>query len=426
MLHFRVKLSYFLQGFKWGFIVLILKFILRKLIRLGTLTLIDSHGKRHVFGGEEGLSVTIRFTDNLISWKLVFSPSLALGEGYMDGRIMVENGTIFDLLSLFGKNLENKNKSGMYEFLEPYRKLFRRFQQYNPIITSHKNVAHHYDLSNELYSMFLDKDLQYSCAYFNTPSSDLESAQEQKKVHIAAKLSLKGNQNVLDIGSGWGGMGLFLAKNYEVNVTGVTLSLPQLRVSQQRAIEEHLSDRVTFKLQDYRKLTGTFDRIVSVGMFEHVGINQYQIFFETVEKLLSDDGVILLHTIGRNTPPSVTDPWIRKYIFPGGYIPALSEISKNIEKTSFFITDIEFLGPHYANTLRHWRLRFKKNREIIKSLYDERFCKMWEFYLAASETAFRYLGMTVYQIQLTKQNGIIPITRDYIEGSKNKIVANKK
>ena len=406
--------------------MLILKFILRKLIRLGTLTLIDSYGKYHVFGGGEDLRVTIRFTDNLTSWKLIFSPSLALGEEYMDGRIIVENGTIFDLLSLLGKNLENQKKSGMYEFLEPYRKLFRRFQQYNPIITSHKNVAHHYDLSNELYSMFLDKDLQYSCAYFNTPSSDLESAQEQKKFHIAAKLSLKGNQNVLDIGSGWGGMGLFLAKNYEVNVTGVTLSLNQLRVSQQRAIEENLSDRLIFKLQDYRKLTGTFDRIVSVGMFEHVGVNQYEIFFKKVEKLLSSDGVILLHTIGRNTPPSVTDPWIRKYIFPGGYIPALSEVSKEIEKTSFIITDIEFLGPHYAETLRHWRLRFGKNRENIKALYDEHFCKMWEFYLAASEMAFRYLGMSVYQIQLTKKDGVIPITRDYIEESKNREIANNK
>ena len=379
-----------------------------------------------MFGGAEGLSVTIRFIDNLTSWKLIFSPSLGLGEGYMNGTIIVENGTIFDLLSLFGTNLENKKKSGMYEFLEPYRKLFRRFQQYNPIITAHKNVAHHYDLSNELYSMFLDKDLQYSCAYFNTPSLDLDNAQQQKKIHIGAKLSLKSNQKVLDIGSGWGGMGLFLAKNYEVNVTGVTLSLPQLRSSQQRAIEEHLSDRVTFKLQDYRKLAGTFDRIVSVGMFEHVGINQYKIFFEKVEKLLSADGVILLHTIGRNTPPSVTDPWIRKYIFPGGYIPALSEISKEIEKTGFIITDIEFLGPHYAETLRHWRLRFENNRENIKSLYDERFCKMWEFYLAASEVAFRYLGMSVYQIQLTKKNGVIPITRDYIEVSKNRVVANNK
>ena len=221
-------------------------------------------------------------------------------------------------------------------------------------------------------------------------------------------------------------MGLFLAKNYEVNVTGVTLSLNQLRVSQQRAIEENLSDRLIFKLQDYRKLTGTFDRIVSVGMFEHVGVNQYEIFFKKVEKLLSSDGVILLHTIGRNTPPSVTDPWIRKYIFPGGYIPALSEVSKEIEKTCFIITDIEFLGPHYAETLRHWRLRFGKNREIIKALYDEHFCKMWEFYLAASEMAFRYLGMSVYQIQLTKKDGVIPITRDYIEESKNREIANNK
>ena len=406
--------------------MLILKFILRKLIKLGTLNLIDSYGKRHIFGGGEGLNVTIRFIDNRISWKLVFSPSLALGEGYMDGRIIVENGTIFDLLSLFGANLETKKKTGMYEFLEPYRKLFRRFQQYNPIITSHNNVAHHYDLSNELYSMFLDKDLQYSCAYFNTPSSDLDNAQEQKKFHIAAKLNLKGNQSVLDIGSGWGGMGLFLAKHYEVSVTGVTLSLPQLRVSQQRAIEENLSDKVTFKLQDYRKLMGTFDRIVSVGMFEHVGINQYKIFFQKVEKLLSVNGIVLLHTIGRNTPPSVTDPWIRKYIFPGGYIPALSEVSKEIEKTNFIISDIEFLGPHYVETLRHWRLSFENNRKNIKSLYDERFCKMWEFYLAASEIAFRYLGMTVYQIQLIKQNGVIPITRDYIELSKNRVAANNK
>ena len=307
----------------------------------------------------------------------------------------------------------------------PSRKgLFKRFQQFNPAKRSQKNVSHHYDLSAEFYQLFLDEDLQYSCAYFNklgAVETNLDKAQQQKKIHIASKLMLSPGMRVLDIGSGWGGMGIFLAQELGANVSGITLSEPQLKVSIEKAKSSGVIRDLNFYLRDYRDQVGKFDRIVSVGMFEHVGVGYYGQYFSKINMLMEKDGIALLHTIGRQGPPSVTDPWIRKYIFPGGYIPALSEIVPVIEQKGLQIADIEFLGEHYAETISHWRRRFKLNRKRIQSMYDEKFCRMWEFYLAGSEVSFRHMGMTVFQIQLVKNVTVTPPTRNYVAEKEKEI-----
>jgi cyclopropane-fatty-acyl-phospholipid synthase len=290
----------------------------------------------------------------------------------------------------------------------------RRIAQFNTPLRSRKNVASHYDLDGRLYSLFLDNDLQYSCAYFEPDNSELEEAQVAKKRHLAAKLRLEPGMRVLDIGSGWGGLGLYLADRAKVDVTGVTLSDEQFAVSNRRAGERGLSDRVRFLLQDYRKVQGPFDRIVSVGMFEHVGVGHFRAFFEACKGLLAPDGVMVLHSIGRFDGPGFTNPWIAKYIFPGGYIPALSEVLPSIEKTGLKVTDIEILRLHYAKTLRAWRERFLAHREQVAAMYDERFCRMWEFYLATSETAFQYQDMMNFQIQIAKDQHAVPFTRNYM------------
>ena len=394
--------------------MLVLKSILRNMVRVGTLTVIDAKGTKYVFSGINGPEVTIRLNDHMIPWGLVLMPSLAAGEGYMDGRLTVENGTIYDFLALISQNMEIGGLNRVQAIWEIVGRLFKRLQQFNPADRAKKNVAHHYDLSNDLYDLFLDKDKQYSCAYFVSPETDLETAQEHKKRHLAAKLLISPGQNILDIGSGWGGMALYLAKKTGASITGVTLSEEQLRVSKERAEEEGLSGKVAFHLRDYRAQTGTFDRIVSVGMFEHVGIGFYPQYFRKIKELLADNGIAVLHTIGRSGPPSVTDPWIRKYIFPGGYIPSLSEVTPVIERSGLVITDIEFIGPHYARTLRAWRRRFRANWNKVRDIYDERFCRMWEFYLASSEIAFRHLGLTVFQVQMAHRQFEVPPTRDYI------------
>ena len=394
--------------------MLVLKSILRNMVRVGTLTVIDAKGTKYVFSGVNGPAVTIRLNDHKIPWGLVLMPSLAAGEGYMDGRLTVENGTIYDFLALMSQNMEIGGLNRVQAIWEITGRLFKRFQQFNPADRAKKNVAHHYDLSSDLYDLFLDNDKQYSCAYFVSPETDLETAQEHKKRHLAAKLLISPGQRILDIGSGWGGMGLYLAKKTGASVTGVTLSEEQLQVSKERADEEGLSGKVAFHLRDYRAQTGTFDRIVSVGMFEHVGIGFYTQYFGKIKELLADNGIAVVHTIGRSGPPSVTDPWIRKYIFPGGYIPSLSEVTPVIERSGLVITDIEFIGPHYAQTLRAWRRRFRANWNKVRDIYDERFCRMWEFYLASSEIAFRHLGLTVFQIQMAHRQMEVPTTRDYI------------
>lgn len=393
---------------------MLLAHLLKDLIQVGQLTLIDANGNTHVCGVPGGTTATIRVRDKSLHRKLFFRPQLHFGEGFMDGGWTVEEGTLHDVLSILTSNLERIEQHPLQRSLNSLGRLLRRAWQYNPMGRAKRNVAHHYDLSDTLYDLFLDKDRQYSCAYFEDPSDSLETAQANKKRHIAAKMMLEPGHKVLDIGSGWGGMALFLAEAAECDVTGLTLSEEQHKVSQERAQAAGLQDRVRFHLRDYREHTGQFDRIVSVGMFEHVGVGHYAEYFSKVKEFLADDGVCLLHSIGRMEPPGSTNPWLRKYIFPGGYTPALSETLSAIEACGLWVTDIEILRLHYAETLRHWHDRFQANRAKIAELYDERFCRMWEFYLVGCEMSFRHMGQMVFQMQITKQQDAVPLTRDYI------------
>jgi len=391
--------------------------ILQRFVTVGRLRLIDAHGKEHLFGapGAEP-SATIRLHDPALHWKLGLTPKLGVGEAYMDGKLTVEDGTIVDLFEVLGRNLKNLERDDALGRMSAWirRNITRPLQQNNPVERAHRNVAHHYDLSDDLFDLFLDDDRQYSCAYFATPNSSLEQAQADKKRHIASKLLLEPGMRVLDIGSGWGGMGLYLAREADVEVTGVTLSNEQHQVSNRRAQEAGLSDRVQFHRKDYRHLDEQFDRIVSVGMFEHVGSRHYLEFFRKIRELLSDSGVMLLHSIGRMSEPGNTNPWLRKYIFPGGYTPALSEVFTSLERSNLFASDMEILKTHYAETLKHWHRRFSVNREAVRGLYDERFCRMWEFYLLGCESTFRYDDQMVFQLQLTKDRYATPETRDYM------------
>jgi cyclopropane-fatty-acyl-phospholipid synthase len=393
---------------------MLLGFLLRHLVRHGTLVVIDHRGIRHRFSGEPGPTVTMRLHDAAIERRLFFNPRLAAGEGFMDGTITIEDASVYDFLHFIVSNVKAAPKSALTPLYVGFGKAFRAFQQYNPLHRARRNVAHHYDLSDTLYDLFLDADRQYSCAYFSEPDQTIEQAQANKKRHIAAKLMLIPGQKVLDIGAGWGGLALYLAKECGVSVTGLTLSTEQRRVAERRAAAAGLADRVRFELCDYREATGRYDRIVSVGMFEHVGVVHYPEFFRKLDELLSDDGVALLHSIGRHEGPGITNPWLRKYIFPGGYSPALSEVVPIVERTGLWITDIEILRLHYAETLRAWRTRFNANRERIRALYDERFCRMWEFYLAGSEIAFRVDGHMNFQLQLAKKVDTVPLVRDYM------------
>jgi cyclopropane-fatty-acyl-phospholipid synthase len=323
----------------------------------------------------------------------------------MDGRFSVERGTLYDFIAIATRNLRHTK-----------RKRDRRFGLHkNPRKASRRNVAHHYDLSGELYRLFLDTDRQYSCAYFTEPGMDLEAAQRAKKRHLAAKLLLKPGQRVLDIGSGWGGLALTLAAEHGAEVQGVTLSTEQLDEAKARAARLGLDKRVQFDLRDYRDVTGTFDRIVSVGMFEHVGPVHYQEYFDSINRLLADDGVAVMHTIGRyDEPNNKGNAWIEKYVFPGGTIPSLSQIMPAVEDSGLILTDVEVLRVHYADTVRAWRERFAANRDKVRALYDERFCRMWEFYLAGAEAGFREGELVVFQLQLAKNRNAVPLTRDYI------------
>jgi cyclopropane-fatty-acyl-phospholipid synthase len=386
---------------------------LQQLIRLGCLTLIKASGRQTVYGDGSGPPVTVRLRPGAAG-RILLNPDLKFGECFMDGHLIVEQGDIYALLEIIARNMvaNHRPRSDVERFRFAIQ---RRISQINDRRSARRNVAHHYDLSHDLYRRFLDPDMQYSCAYFDRPDATLEEAQAAKKAHIAAKLRLQPGVSVLDIGCGWGGLGLSLSEQApDVRVQGVTLSQEQLTVARHRAHAQGVADRVRFDLCDYRDIQGPFDRIVSVGMFEHVGRPNYQVYFDTIARLLSDDGVALVHSIGRRTEPGVTQPFIRKYIFPGGYIPALSEVLPAIERAGLWIADIEILRLHYAETLRAWRRRFEGQREEISDLYDERFCRMWEFYLASSEIAFRYFGFMNFQIQLTKRVDALPITRDYM------------
>ena len=385
-----------------------------RLIDQGRLCLIDVDGRRHVCGEGGSPSATVRLHDRAVARSLVWNPALALGEAYVDGRLTVEEGTLYDFLDLCMRCQGRLEDGPLYRLRQQAECLIRAFHQYNPVGLARAHAHHHYDLSDTLYDLFLDRDRQYSCAYFTHPHDDLDQAQEDKKRRIAAKLLLEPGQRVLDIGSGWGGMALHLAEAGAREVVGVTLAEEQVKASRARAERRGLGNRVRFDLADYRDLDGRFDRIVSVGMFEHVGVRHYQTFFDKVRDLLTDDGVALLHSIGRMEGPGRTNPWIRKYIFPGGYSPALSEVLARIERSGLWATDIEILRLHYARTLRLWRQRFMAQRERVQAIYDERFCRMWEFYLTAAELAFRRQDHMVFQIQLARRRDAVPLTRDYL------------
>jgi cyclopropane-fatty-acyl-phospholipid synthase len=388
---------------------------LGKLIRSGSLTLIDAQGQAVETGDGTDPKVTIRIHDRMTQWKMGVNPALYTGEAYMDGKLTIEEGTLYDFLDLATRSLWEPGNGAIVAAMNTLRIMVRLARQINPVSRSRTNVAHHYDLSGGLYDLFLDADRQYSCAYFEHPAASLEEAQESKKRHIAAKLLLdRPGLRVLDIGCGWGGLALYLAAETGAHVTGITLSQEQLKTARERAERAGLADRVSFHLRDYRLEQGAYDRIVSVGMFEHVGTPHYPAFFGKVRELLAPDGVALLHSIGRADTPGSTNPWIRKYIFPGGYCPALSEVLPVIERKALVVTDVEILRLHYAATLREWRRRFTENRDKVKEIYDERFCRMWEFYLAGAEVAFRNENQIVFQIQFARDQEAVPLTRDYI------------
>jgi len=383
-------------------------------IRTGRLRVIDAAGRQHVFEGSPGPSATIRLHDRSLHWKLPLRPRLFVGEAYMDGTLTVEEGSLYDFIEILVSNDAAQATALPMRLGQTGGRLVRFVHQYNPVPRARRNVAHHYDLSDQLYELFLDRDRQYSCAYFRTPADDLDTAQENKKRHIAAKLLLRPGQKVLDIGSGWGGLALYLAAECGADVTGLTLSEEQHKVATRRAAAAGLSDRVRFHLRDYREEKGRYDRIVSVGMFEHVGVIQYPAFFRGLSDMLEPDGVALLHSIGRMDGPGTTNPWLRKYIFPGAYSPALSEVVPEAQRARLWITDVEILRLHYAETLRAWRRRFEQNRDRIRALYDERFCRMWELYLVGTELAFRRDICLVFQMQLAKAVDTVPLTRDYM------------
>ncbi len=393
--------------------MLLLRGLLRQIIRKGTLKVIAPDGVAHHIGNGAP-SIAIRIVEPGVIPQLLLNPDLALGEAYMNGALVVEGGDIYDFLDLCFANMGWSSGHGLRRVRATVKHFVRRISQHNPIPVARANVAHHYDLSDTLYELFLDADRQYSCAYFVSPDDTLERAQVQKKRHLAAKLLLRPGQRVLDIGSGWGGLGVYLANVADVDVTGLTLSTEQHAYAQGRANETGVGNQVRFLLKDYRQEDGRYDRIVSVGMFEHVGIGHYREYFEKVRDLLDDDGVALIHTIGRADGPGAANAWIGKYIFPGGYVPALSEILPAIERAGLYVTDIEVLRLHYAETLKAWRHRFNANRERVAAIYDERFCRMWEFYLAGCEAAFRHGGLVNFQIQLSKRVDTVPLTRDYV------------
>lgn len=392
----------------------LLSSMMRRFVKNGELTVIDVEGKPHIFGPGGEPSATIRLTDKALYRTLFLNPELKAGEAYMEGTLICEKGGIRGLLSVFAHNRDGLRGHPLQKALKGSLKKIRKVHQRNKRTASRSNVQHHYDLSNDFYRLFLDEDLQYSCAYWPSKDISLEEAQRLKKKHIAEKLCLEPGQKVLDIGCGWGGMGIYLAQNYDVNVVGVTLSDEQHAEAMKRVKAAGLEGRVDIRLMDYRDLLETFDRVVSVGMFEHVGVTHYLEYFSKIRDLMTDEGVALIHSIGRKGGPGTTGAWIRKYIFPGGYSPALSETFAEIEKAKLWVTDCEILRLHYAYTLAEWDKRFQANREKVAEMFDRKFCRMWEFYLVISEFSFLYGKHMNFQIQLTKDVHAAPITRNYM------------
>jgi cyclopropane-fatty-acyl-phospholipid synthase len=402
----------------------LLRLFLSRFIRCGSITFTTASGARFACGDGTGIPLAARFLNRRTQIRILLNPELALGEAFMNGNFIVEQGSIADVLRLL-----LSQPDVLPDWAKPQwhlRFLIRHIRQFNPRKRARDNVEHHYDLDQRLYVLFLDSDRQYSCAYFEMPDIGIEEAQHAKKRHLAAKLLIERNHRVLDIGSGWGGLGLYLAETLGADVTGVTLSTEQWQQSNARAAERRLARGAKFLLRDYRDIQGPFDRIVSVGMFEHVGVDFYETFFKHCAALLADDGVMVLHSIGRSEGPDATNPWIAKYIFPGGYIPALSEVLPAIERAGLLVCDIEILRLHYAETLKAWRERFMARREEAVRLYDERFARMWEFYLACAEMAFRCQNLMNMQIQLARRQGVVPMTRDYIFSAESNLRAIEK
>ncbi len=388
--------------------------VLKKVNFKGKILIVDSSDKIHEFGiGTNNLK--IKLTTKSIEKKLFRNPGLYFGEGYMNQEILILEGTIEQLIDLITSCYDDFIQNNfIYRIYENFSGYFKIFQQLNEAVKSKQNVAHHYDLKEDLYKLFLDQDMQYSCAYFHNENISLEQAQIDKKKHIINKLQITENMNVLDIGCGWGGMAIEISKQTGANVKGITLSENQFNTASKRAQEEGLSDKISFKIQDYRNETHTYDRIVSVGMFEHVGIKYFKAYLKKTYDLLKENGVFLLHTIGQRGIPTATNPWIRKYIFPGGYIPSLSDIINETQKLNINITDIEILRLHYAHTLTHWYRNVQKNKDKIVKMFDERFYRMWEFYLLASKYSFVNMGNIVFQIQIAKNINNLPLTRNYM------------
>lgn len=386
--------------------------LLDRLITHGQLTIVGADGERRVFGkAGNGPAATVRLHDKSFVRRFTMRPTLLLGEGYMDGDYTIEEGTLRDFLEIVLVSSDRREPAGFFGgVLAKSIGVMRR----NDGERASRNVRHHYDIDHRLYEMFLDEDMQYSCAYWRDGVTSLEQAQRDKKDHIARKLLLEPGMKVLDIGSGWGGLALTLARDYGAIVTGVTLSTDQFETSKRRAEEAGLSDRVTFKLQDYRHETDAYDRIVSVGMFEHVGLRNFGEYFDHLKRLLKPDGVVLLHTIGRMATPGGINAWMKKYIFPGAYLPSLSQLMPLIEERDMWLTDLELLRVHYSKTIAVWNERFQARRADVAAMHDERFCRMWEFYLVLNEVAFRYRSLVVFQLQLTKQMMGVPLTRDYL------------
>jgi len=388
---------------------------LRKLIKDDGFELVDANSKSYIIGKpKKEKPIRLKILDKSLHWKLLINPDLYLGEGYMDGSIVIENGTLTEFLDIALKNIGRQPTNTMTNILGRFRRVYRYITNFNLIGKSKENVAHHYDISEKFYDLFLDEKRQYSCAYFKSEDNTLEEAQNNKIDHIIKKLNLKPNQRVLDIGCGWGTLAIDIAKKTQCEVVGITLSENQLKYAKQKAKEMNLENQLEFRLVDYRQLNEKFDRVVSVGMFEHVGRKFYSKYFNKVYDFLNEDGVALIHTIGSINPPRGPQPWITKYIFPGGYTPSLSEVSLPIEKSGLIVSDIEVLRTHYQHTLRNWKDRFISKKEQVLEMFDEKFFRMWEFYLVGCEMAFKWSDQVVFQFQLTKKLKATPITRDYI------------
>ena len=388
---------------------------LTKLFKEGGLVLIDANSKKYVIGNPKKENpLTLKLLDKSLHYKLLFYPDLYFGEAYSNGSLTIENGTLTEFLNMALQNIGRKETNFFSEFLNKIRGSYRYLTNFNFIKKSKMNIARHYDISDDLYDLFLDSKRQYSCAYFKNENDSLETAQNNKIDYIIKKLNLKPNQKVLDIGSGWGSLAIEIAKKTQCQVLGITLSENQFEYSKKKTKQMNMGNQVEFRLCDYREVKEKFDRIVSIGMFEHVGRKFYRTFFNKIQAILKNDGIALLHTIGSVNPPRQPQPWITRYIFPGGYTPSLSQVTVPVEKSGLILTDLEILRMHYSHTLRHWKERFIKNKDKAIKMFDEKFFRMWEFYLTSCETAFRWGDQVVFQLQLTKELHTAPSTRDYI------------